>query len=124
MRAGKYPSVARSAFTLIELLVVIAIIAILLPAPARAKEKATRIQCVSQLRQLGMAMRAFANEHRDLFPPQVELRDGGTRTRPNAWESYAVLSSELVTPKILICPSDKTRMPAADFSDQSQGFPP
>ena len=35
-----------------------------------------------------------------------------------AWESFAVLASELVTPRILICPSDKARNPAADFSDQ------
>ena len=126
MRADANQNVRRKAFTLIELLVVIAIIAILaamlLPTLARAKEKAARIQCVSQLRQVGMAMRAFANEHRDLFPPQVELIDGGTRTRPDAWESFAVLASELVTPRILICPSDKTRKPAADFSDQPQGF--
>ena len=114
------------AFTLIELLVVIAIIAILagllLPALARAKGKALRIQCVSQLRQVGLAMRTFANEHRDLFPPQVELTDGGARTRPNAWEHFAVLSNELNTPRILICPSDKDRKPAGDFSGQPQGF--
>jgi prepilin-type N-terminal cleavage/methylation domain-containing protein len=117
---------SRLAFTLIELLVVIAIIAILagmlLPALARAKGKALRIQCVSQLRQVGLAMRSFANEHRDLFPPQVELADGGARTRPNAWEHFAVLSNELTTPRILICPSDKDRKPAADFSGQPQGF--
>lgn len=126
MRAGKKQNVARHAFTLIELLVVIAIVAILaallLPTLARAKEKAARIQCVNQLRQIGMAMRAFANEHRDLFPPQVEVIDGGTRTRPDAWESFAIVASELVTPRILICPSDKSRKPAADFSDPLQGF--
>ena len=81
-----------------------------------------RMQCVSQLRQIGMAMRSFANEHRDLFPPQVEIIDGGTRTRPAAWESYAAVASELVTPRILVCPSDKSRKPAADFSAELQGF--
>jgi len=84
VKTRKRQAIEPAAFTLIELLVVIAIIAILasllMPALARAKGKAPRIQCVSQLRQVGFAMRSFANEHRDTFPPQVEIADGGTRT--------------------------------------------
>jgi prepilin-type N-terminal cleavage/methylation domain-containing protein len=56
------------AFTLIELLCVIAIIgilaALLLPALSRGKTRAQRIQCVSQLRQVGLGFHGFAHDHR------------------------------------------------------------
>lgn len=102
----------KQSFTLIELLVVIAIImilcAFLLPAISSAKERARRIVCVNNLKQIGNALMLFANDY-GKYPWRIPASDGGSRSQTNVYATFRALEKELSTPRILKCPSDAAR---------------
>jgi prepilin-type processing-associated H-X9-DG protein len=113
---------SRPGFTLVGLLVIIAVLAILavmlLPALASAKRKAQRINCVNNLKQDGIVFRIWEGDNGDKYPMAVSTNKGGTMEYAedgNAFRHFQVMSNELSTPKILVCPADD-RTPAASFA--------
>ena len=101
-----------AAFTLVELLVVIGIIAILvailMPALSRAKESARRIQCMSNLRQLGASVMMYTQDKKGRFP-SAWLWHPALVAGTNTWDGPLVPyhgGSSAHVPDLYSCPSD------------------
>ena len=102
------------AFTRIELAAVIATLALLgviaLPLLGATRSDSERLVCFNNLRLIGRAVQMWAGDHSQQFPWRTPIANGGeftgTSRRTTAWVEYAFVSNEIVTPKILACPSD------------------
>jgi hypothetical protein len=67
-------------------------------AMKKAQERAMSVQCINNLKQVGLAVRVWALDNNDIFPT-----------------NFLCMSNELSTPKILVCPADTNRMVAPNF---------
>ncbi len=147
MQPTQTKSASNRGFTLIELLVVIAIIAILaamlLPALSSAKERAMRISCVNNLKQMGVAMVIYCSESGELLPTKTSNIDSFPQngfylfasstanptapasgangqfvddTRPGLNHGLFYRQKTISTPKSFYCPSIKKGQPNASIA--------
>ncbi len=72
---------------------------VFLPAFVRAKHRAQSTACVGNIMQINLSALIWAQDHRAVFP-----------------QDFLSMSNEMVTPKILICPADRRKVPALDWS--------
>ena len=102
----------------------------LVPSLTKAKNRAQSINCMNNLKQIGLAFRVWALDHGDQFPFNVSAQQGGTLEScdrgadgydRNAALHFQVLSNELRTPKILVCVADGSKQPATDFRSLGPG---
>lgn len=112
-----------TALTLFEVAVVIAVVlilaAVLLPALAAAKKKSSKINCTNNLKQIGLAYRIWEGDNGDIYPTGISVTNGGSMemvATGNVVPTFQVMSNELSTPKILLCPNDAISNYATNFS--------
>jgi hypothetical protein len=112
----------QQALTALELLMVIAclliVAALLLPALIHSQARPSKINCTNNLKQIGLSCRTWGLDNNDHYPAQVSVTNGGSMELVQSGVAYIhfeVLSNELSTPKVLICPEDNTRTAAVNW---------
>jgi prepilin-type processing-associated H-X9-DG protein len=111
------------AFTLSETLVIAVVLALVvafvLPALLPARRRSSRVGCINNIKQVGLAFRIWSGDNGDRFPMQVSITNGGTMEvvpKSTVFPHFQVMSNELNTPRILVCPRDSKRTGAWSFA--------
>jgi len=88
-------------------------------------DRVDAIQCENHMKMIGLALRVWAGDNQDAFPFNVNSKNGGSREKckpdadgydKNSALHFQVMSNELVSTEVLVCPSDKRKLPALNFS--------
>src|SRR5262249_20454593 len=115
-------------FTVWDLLIVVTTLLLfaawLLVPMSRSQVRTKRINCVSNLKQIGLAFRMWSNDHAEQFPWMVSTNEGGTREfvdQGGVLFHFRAISNEVTTPKVLACVTDRSRTRATSFAPVPNG---
>ena len=117
-------------FNVLELLIVIVVVSfltiILLPAFAvsHRPRRSLRINCVCNLKQVGLAFRMWSDDNNNLYPMRALTNQAGGllfADETNGFRYFQVMSNELSTPKVVVCPAD-SRIAATNFTTDFSGL--
>ena len=122
MKLG-YSNRRSNALTLTEVLAVLVVgavlIAVILPWLARPKIISNKLNCTNNLKEIWISFKVWEGDNGDKFPTHVPVEQGGAMefaATGNVVSVFQVMSNELSTPRVLICPEDTSRHFATDFT--------
>jgi hypothetical protein len=112
----------RGGFTKWDLLIVVVAVTmvlgfLLMPRPGGGKAKASRINCISNLKQIGLAFRMWSNDNGEKFPMATNSGTMEFNLTGEVWRHFQAISNEVNTPKVFVCALDKQRSRPADWRD-------
>lgn len=112
--------------TRLEVIVVVAIVIalglVMLAARPATKKKAQKINCVNNLKQLGLTYRIWEGDHQFMYPMFVSITNGGSMEMiqtGNVVQTFLVMSNEMISIRILHCPNDTAHVEAKTFDSLS-----
>jgi hypothetical protein len=118
-----FPKERARAFTLIEVLVIVLttvmIAAFLIPGLVRERRRAGVVNCSNNLKQVGLAFRTWNPNDAPYMPAKESTNYGGVKELVGTGQvfiHFRVMSNELSTPKVLVCPGDKVKTVAQGFA--------
>jgi hypothetical protein len=119
----KVRSAQRGDISLIDLIAIIAAVVIvagvMLPMLAKSRVRPKQINCINNLKQVGLSFRLWALDNGDKVPAAVSTNEGGAKefvSAGNTFRQFVVMSNELSAPKFVLCPRDSARTYATNFN--------
>ncbi len=107
---------------LMEVIVVVFVVLLLavifLPSRPHPAKRSGLINCINNLKEVGLAYKIWSGDHNDRFPNAVSVTNGGSMELTLAGEvvsTFQVMSNELSTPRILVCEMDAGHVYATNF---------